>query len=312
MKELKTTVSGIYPKLINSTDTPHLKRSLHKFDQKELTSEELETVIQKNISTAITEMREAGVTIFNDSLIRWTDFFSPFSKSFKGLSQGTLKRVFDTNTLQRKPKVTDSIEWQENTATSDLAYAKSLLQEGEGIKATIPGPFTFFDAVDNTYYEKKEDLINDLAKALNSQIKEYEKLGADFIEIYDPILSFGRENLEVYKIFLNDIKTPVILGGFYGTPQGENLNQISDLISGFTIDAASSDVIPDLNKKIIQIGIFDARTTARDDQSLCQQKVEKIMNKFPDSEVFLALNNSPEFLPRENAKSKIKALSSLI
>jgi len=313
--KIRTTTCGIYPKLIESEGVPHLKRSLHRFDEGQISSEELEEVIQKNIRAALEEMREAGVTVFNDALVRWTDFFAPFSQSFSGISPGTLKRIFDTNTLQRKPKISGKISWAENNATKDFTYAHSLLQEGEEIKASIPGPFTFADASDNEFYENKTELLSDLSEALNRQILEYEKSGADFIEVYDPVLAFSiyPNAKETYETLLQGVSKPVILGSFYGTVRDENLKLLESLLSGFSLDLVSKENLPRLEKaEVVQVGIFDARNTLEDDIQSCQDKLNSVTKAFPNARTLLALNNSPEFLPRKNAREKISALSSLV
>lgn len=320
MSKIKTTIGGIYPKLVISPEAPRLKRSLHKFDKGDITKDDLETALKKNTAQIIKEQRAAGINVIEDGQIRWEDFYSPFAAGYTGIKRGVLKRIFDTNTLQRKPLIEGEIGYMPTTAQSDLAYAKSLLEEGEELKAILPGPFSFSEDAEDQYYENFEARVAAIAKALNNSFLAAEKAGADYIEIYDPYLYFNSYNAEllkkVYEILLAGIsKTQVILGSFYGTPKKENLAALENTaLAGFSLDLINSPrSLDDLSKepKILQLGILDARNTGADDLAKAKEQIQKAQEKFEGSEILLSLNNSPEFLPRKNAIDKMKALSEL-
>jgi len=341
---IKTTISGGYPKLIDSKEVPHLKRSLHKFDKGSITKEDLEEVLRQNTNQIIKEQREAGINIFNDGLIRWEDFYSPFASSWEGVERGTLKRIFDTNTLQRKPIITQEIAHKKTHAISDVLYADSQL-EGvfsfsglvskiksflsnnpasikEEIKATLPGPFSFSEDCDDHYYSSREERINAIAKALNQTLLNYQESGIKYVEIYDPYLHFKiYDDALVEKTYstllagLSDIK--VMLGSFYGTPQKVNLDSLKKTpLAGFSLDLVNNpeslEYLSDNKPSIIQLGILDARTTARDDIEKAKEQLKKAKETYKDSGIWLSLNNSLEFLPRNSAIEKMKALQTII
>lgn len=318
MAEIKITISGIYPKLIESPDVPHFKRKLHAFDSKKISAEDLEEVVKKNTNQMLKEQREAGVSILGDGMIRWDDFYSPFAKAWTGLKRDTLKRIFDTNTLQRKPRVSEEIKYQESTVVKDAAYALSQLAEGEILKVSLPGPISFAKDCDNEYYNDFNKLTLDIAKALNQALLAYQSAGIQYVEVYDPYLHFEEIDSalleEAYKILLQGVdSTKVIIGCFYGTLLAKNLEEVSKSnISGLSVDLVTDEEslnnLPVNTPGIIQVGLFDARTTASDDLEEAKKRLQKVTEKYPDKEIWISLNNNSEFLPRDRAVRKIGRL----
>lgn len=362
---IKTTISGIYPKLIESKEVPHLKRNLHKFDKGDITRDELGTVFRKNTKQILKEQFDAGINIISEGLIRWEDFYSPFANAWGGVERGTLKRIFNTNTLQRKPVIKGAVEYKKSQVLADAKYAikkiksisssqtivdkvKDCLLDASGekldsftniinktkscftneqcsstdFKAIIPGPISFGEDSDNKYYEGKTELFKSIAKALNQELLALEKEGVKYVEIYDPYLYFGKYNDEllekVYKILLDGVSSiKVILGSFYGTPKKDNIRALKNVpLAGFSLDlvnnSESLDWLTDKTQDIVQLGIFDARTTAQDNIDKAKEQVKKAQELYPESEIWVSLNNSPEFLPRANAIEKMKNLKQII
>jgi len=344
MPQIKTTISGIYPKLIDSKDTPHLKRSLHKFDKGSISKEELEEVLRQNTNQIIREQREAKINVFGDGLIQWEDFYSPFTSAWKGMKRGTLKRIFNTNTLQRKPIIAGEIEHQKTHATPDALYADSQLEgifsitnlvdkiknflqnaptsNPESIKATLPGPFSFSEDCDDKHYNNREERLNAIAKALNQELLSFQESDIKYVEIYDPYLHFINYDSDllnkIYGTLLAGIdNVKVVLGSFYGTPKKENLNALKNTqLSGFSldlvIDPESLEWLSDKTPSIIQLGILDSRTTARDNIEKAKEQLKKAKEIYKNSEIWIGLNNSLEFLPRNSAIEKMSELSKII
>ena len=341
---IKTTISGIYPKLIDSKDVPHLKRSLHKFEKGSISKEDLEEVLRQNTNQIIKEQREAGINIFGDGLIRWEDFYSPFAAACSGIERGTLKRIFDTNTLQRKPVITGEIEHKKSHAILDALYADGQLEgifsfsnlvnkiksflsntslnDAEDIKATLPGPFSFIEDCDDKHYSNRRERIKKIAKALNKELLAYQESGIKYVEIYDPYLHFVKYDAELleknYRRLLAGIDgVKVVLGSFYGTPKKENLDALKNTpLSGFSLDLVNNPeslewLGGDKAPSIIQLGIIDARTTARDNIEKAREQLKKAKELYANSEIWLSLNNSLEFLPRNSAVEKMKILAEI-
>lgn len=318
MSTFQTTLCGIYPKLIEHPAVPHLKRSLHAFDNKEISEDQLEEVIRKNSAQILAEQKAAGITVPADGLIRWEDFYSPFCNSWQGIYRDTLKRIYNTNTLQRHPRVASRINFIPSSASEDAAF---ILKSSDTLKATLPGPFTFASDCEDDFYHDFEKLLGDITSALNKELKAYEKAGVPYVEIYEPALHFNDFNRDIitktYSSLLSDLTNlKVIIGSFYGTVKKTALDIIGNLnIAGFSLDLVKNPESTDWIEKappIIQLGILDARTTAADDLTKAKTQIKAVADRFSNSEIWLSLNNSTEFLPRDRAQNKLAALTHLL
>ena len=72
------------------------------------------------------------------------------------------------------------------------------------LKITIPGPMTITDTIANAFYNSDEQMGEDLADAINIEIKRLVDVGCKYIQIDEPLfarkpknaLNFGIKNLE--------------------------------------------------------------------------------------------------------------------
>ena len=80
------------------------------------------------------------------------------------------------------------------------------------LKITIPGPMTIADTIANTYYKSDEKMGEDLADAINVEIKRLVDVGCKYIQVDEPLfarkpenaLNFGIKNLERCFKDIND------------------------------------------------------------------------------------------------------------
>ncbi|WP_461435817.1 methionine synthase, partial [Methanosphaera sp.] len=88
--------------------------------------------------------------------------------------------------------------------------------EAKGVKGIITGPTTLIhSSIIENFYSNKENAIYDMAKALLVEAKELEKAGACAIQIDEPFISTGAEDINVSKTAVETISEeldiPVIL-----------------------------------------------------------------------------------------------------
>ena len=119
------------------------------------------------------------------------------------------------------PKVMRSGAWEEAVPTITQAispksrflrydwkvaqsYADLAPSGGKPVKITVPGPMTIADTLANKYYGDDLRLIEDLAAALNVEIRDLADAGCTWIQVDEPVfarypekaLAYGIENLE--------------------------------------------------------------------------------------------------------------------
>src|SRR5207302_893399 len=71
---------------------------------------------------------------------------------------------------------------------------------GRPIKATLPGPFTMSQQAQDDYYGDEAALAMDLAAAVNAEVRDLFRAGADVVQIDEPYLQARAEKAAKYAI----------------------------------------------------------------------------------------------------------------
>ncbi|WP_075050486.1 methionine synthase [Ignicoccus islandicus] len=196
-KVLPTTVVGSYPKF------PEAKKALKLYEKGEISEEEFEQLIKEAIRKAVEDQIEAGIDIISDGEQRREDMEVYFAERLEGFVVGNNPedwvRIFD-NVHYRKPIVVGKIAWKGPMTLTDWKYATEFSQ-GRPVKAIITGPYTMADWAFDNYYGDKRELIIDLAKALQKELKILYEAGARFLQVDEPALSTHpyKDDIEIAK-----------------------------------------------------------------------------------------------------------------
>lgn len=209
-----TTVVGSYP--THSFEA-------HTFNEKISESLGLFDSYKKAIIESVTAFVESDIDIICDGQVRG-DMVKIFASKINGFK-------IEDNTSYIKGKITPAAH-PISVKDFNLAFktAKSLNKkfklnaslediynhESKGVKGIITGPTTLIhSSIIENFYSNKENAIYDMAKALLVEAKELEKAGACAIQIDEPFISTGAEDINVSKMAVETISEeldiPVIL-----------------------------------------------------------------------------------------------------
>lgn len=209
-----TTVVGSYP--THSFEA-------HTFNEKISESLGLFDSYKKAIIESVTAFVESDIDIICDGQVRG-DMVKIFASKINGFK-------IEDNTSYIKGKITPAAH-PISVKDFNLAFktAKSLNKkfklnaslediynhEAKGVKGIITGPTTLIhSSIIENFYSNKENAIYDMAKALLVEAKELEKAGACAIQIDEPFISTGAEDINVSKMAVETISEeldiPVIL-----------------------------------------------------------------------------------------------------
>ena len=187
-----TTVIGAYPKpnylkitdwfnASGGTDTQFpTKFYNHEIKQMGSKAEDLFLRATKEI---IHDQEECGLDIITDGEVRRENYIHYHCRHLEGIDFNHLtEKVARTGNYKCwLPTITNKIsaadpflvdEWKSNQTLTD-----------KPIKITIPGPMTITDTIANTYYKSDEELGNDLAIAINTEIKRLVDVGCKYIPV---------------------------------------------------------------------------------------------------------------------------------
>lgn len=310
---LKTTVVGNYPKITEDKTCVDLRQARNRFDQKKITSEQLEQAYQETIKRVIREQEDAGVDLISDGQIRWDDLLTPFAKNIQGMEIGGLLRFFDNNVYYRRPVIKSKLSFREFSVAEEFKFAKA--NSKKEVKPVLVGAFTFAQLSLDEFYHDEEKLVFDIAEILHREAERLEQEGAKIIQIDEPSLCFHPEMLnlvkESLKIITRGLVAQIALYLYFGSIK----RLVPDLFD-FPVDIVGVDVVSKKENldlllgchwaKGIGLGCVDARNTRMEIESELCALFEKVTKKISANNIFISPSCGLEFLPHAEAQKKLK------
>jgi 5-methyltetrahydropteroyltriglutamate--homocysteine methyltransferase len=316
-----TTVVGSYPTHTHDAETfnEKLSDSLGLFDP-----------YKHAMTNAVTNFVNCDIDIICDGQVR-EDMVKIFASKINGFKiadntayiKGKITpaaRGISSKDLQFAYKVAKSLDnrFQLN-ASLDRIYS----HQERGIKGIITGPTTIVHSsiIDNFYSSKKNAII-DLAKALSYEAKELEKSGACAIQIDEPFISTGAEDIEVSKraveYISNRVNIPVILHVC-----GDLNNVLEDLLK-FDVDILDFEFsgmpqnIKTLKKvwhhdcdKQIGIGCLNTKQESVDDEKDVRKTISDVCKIIDKDNLLIDPDCGMRMLDENIAKGKLEVIQSI-
>jgi 5-methyltetrahydropteroyltriglutamate--homocysteine methyltransferase len=316
---LKTTVVGNYPKITEDKTQVNLRLALNKFDEKKITSEELEKAYQETIKRVIKEQEEAGLDILTDGQIRWDDLVTPFAKNIEGFKIGGLLRFFDNNVYYRRPVVKSKLSFKNYSVVEEFKFAQNI--SSKKIKPVIVGAFTLAKLSLDEFYNDEEKLVLDLAEILHKEAMGLDQENAEMIQIDEPSLCYYPDKIDLVekslKIITQGLKAKTALCLYFGS-----IKNLVPKLFDLPVDIIGIDIISkpenfglilDYDKeKEIGLGCVDARNTKMETESELLAIFEKVTQKIPSHKIYISPSCGLEFLPHADALKKLKNMVAVV
>jgi 5-methyltetrahydropteroyltriglutamate--homocysteine methyltransferase len=210
---LLTTTIGAYPKpeyvlvpdwfreesttVRNPTEAYEEYLSTRKIDMKDLLDQATREVVREQV--------QIGIDIPTDGEIRRENYIHYHCRHLGGIDFGRLTRkvMRSGSWVVAVPTIVGAIQARDgNFLFRDWEVAQRVTDQP--VKITVPGPLTITDSVADAYYGDEKKLGQDLAEALNKEIRTLAEAGCEWIQIDEPVfarepekaLGYGVENLE--------------------------------------------------------------------------------------------------------------------
>jgi len=145
---------------------------------------------QDDATTVAIHLQErAGMMIVTDGEQRRRHYISHFCEGLPAFDYGRLvdKKTRGGKYTARVPTIVDKVRWTRPILLRDLAF--TLTHAGWPVKITLPGPMTIADTAFGQAYADEEELIMDLAAAVNEEAKALCQLQPGIIQIDEPAFS---------------------------------------------------------------------------------------------------------------------------
>ena len=274
---------------------------------------------------AIRAQEEAGLDIITDGEIRRESYSNRFATALEGVDIDNPGSALDRSGHPNPvPRVVGKIRRKHPVEVQDLLFLKKHTQKQ--VKITLPGPFTMLQQAQNDFYKSEEEAAMAYAAAVNEEIKDLFKAGADIVQIDEPYMQARPEKARQYGLKalnralegVNGTTAVHICFGYaaiiHARPEGYSFlpefagcscKQVSIETAQSNLDCS---VLTSLSSKKIMVGCIDLSDMAIETPQKVVERLKKALQHVKPENVIVAPDCGMKYLPREVAYGKLKAM----
>jgi 5-methyltetrahydropteroyltriglutamate--homocysteine methyltransferase len=325
---LPTTVVGSYPQprwLIDRAKLGGKVPRVREPDLWRIPEPYLEEAQDDATVLAIRDMERAGIDIITDGEMRRESYSNRFATALEGID---IERP--GSTINRSgvpipvPRVAAPIRRRGAVEVRDVEFLRK--HTSRKIKITLPGPFTMAQQAQDDYYKDEEALALAFAAAVNEELRDLKRAGADVLQLDEPWLQARPERAVRYGVkainrALQGIPGPTIVHLCFGyaaavkdKPTGYSfLPQLeATSASQISIEAAQPrldlGVLKELSKTVM-VGVIDLGTETIESPDEVASRIRAALEHVPAERLVVAPDCGMKYLAREAAFGKLKALA---
>jgi len=223
------------------------------------------------------------------------------------------------------PRVTGPIRRRHPVEVGDVEFLRATTRRT--VKITVPGPFTMAQQAQNDYYTSTEDLALGYAEAVNEEVADLFRAGADIVQLDEPYLQARPDEARRYGVRVINRALEGITGttavhlcfGYaaiiHERPAGYSfLPELAacraDQISIETAQSGlDTSVLATLDGKTIILGVLDLNDMTVESPETVLARVERALPYVPAERVVLAPDCGMKYLPRDVAFGKLTAMT---
>ncbi|MEM3515559.1 MAG: methionine synthase [Saccharolobus sp.] len=307
---LPTTVIGSYPR------PKWLKEAIRLYHAGKVNEEDLQEAFNDAVVAVINDHYKAGVDVPTDGEVRRDEMVEFFAERIKGFKFYGPVRVWGT-AYYRKPSVVSKIEYNKPLLVDEFKFASSVSYT-ENLKITITGPYTIAEWSYNEYYKNKRDLVFDLAKVINQEIRNLVEAGAKIIQIDEPALHTRKEDVKWAIDAINEavkgINAKLIMHICYGDYSlvAPYLNEIKVDQINFALKIYDYKPLELFKKygydKEIGAGVIDVHNKRVETPEEVAKDINRILDYFTPEKVWINPDCGLKLLSRKIAFQKLLAM----
>jgi 5-methyltetrahydropteroyltriglutamate--homocysteine methyltransferase len=329
-KLLPTTVVGSYPQPDWLVKREMLSKSVPRvrMDIWRVAEPWLEQAQDDATLIAIRDMERAGIDIITDGEMRRESYSNRFATSLDGIdtkSPGMVRARTGHETPV--PRVVGRIHRKEPVEVRDMEFLRR--NTDRVAKITLPGPFTMAQQALNDFYKDHDEMVMDYAAAVNAEVLDLQKAGADVIQLDEPWLrndpgAAKRIAVKAINRALEGVTVTTVVHlcfGYAALVAGEHKStgySFLPELAGCTaqqisIEAAQPKldlgVLKDLAPKTVMLGVIDLANLKPETPEIVAERIRAGLKFLPPERLVLAPDCGMKYLPRGLAFQKLKALA---
>ena len=274
---------------------------------------------------AVQDMERAGVDVITDGEMRRESYSNRFATALDGVDLERPGVALDrTGHENPVPRVVGPIRRRGPVEVRDVEFLHSITERR--IKITVPGPFTMTQQAQDDHYGDPRQLALGYAEAVNEELRDLKRVGADVVQIDEPYLQARPEAAREYAIeainrALDGIDGDTVLHTCFGyahivhdRPSGYPfLRELNDCsATHLSLEAAQPnldpDVLRDVSDKTIVLGVLDLGSSDAESPEVVAARIRKALGVLPPERLLVAPDCGMKYLPRERAFRKLQAM----
>ena len=276
---------------------------------------------------AIREMELAGIDTITDGEIRRESYSNRFATALDGVDADNPATIHTLGGEPRVvPRIVGPVRWREPVEVADVEFLRA--HTDRATKITLPGPFTMAQQASNEAYSDPDELVMDLAAAVNAEARALEAAGADVIQLDEPWLRNDPEAARRIAVAAIDralaglsATRAVHLCFGYAALMGAKdrnrydfLGELSDSVADqVSIEAAQPRLdlsqLSDLSPKVVVLGVLDLGDELVETPEQVADRIRVALAYVPADRLVPAPDCGMKYLPRGRAFAKLQALS---
>ena len=329
-KRLQTTVVGSYPqpdwlvrRELFSKTVPRVRMDIWRVAEPWLEQAQDDATV-----LAIRDMERAGIDIITDGEIRRESYSNRFATALEGIDTKT-PGLLKTRTGHETPvpRVIGRIRRTHAVEVRDMQFLRR--NTDHRAKITLPGPFTMAQQAINEFYNDHDEMVMDYAAAVNAEVRDLEKAGADVIQLDEPWLrndpgAAKRIAVKAINRALKGVKATTVVHLCFGyaalvsgAQKSTGYSFLAELANctaqQISIEAAQPKldlgVLKDLAPKTIMLGVIDLADMTPETPQTVAARIRAALAFLPPERLVPAPDCGMKYLPRETAFQKLKALA---
>jgi len=328
---LPTTVVGSYPQPDWLVDRAMLSKSVPRTRMTEMwriSEPHLEEAQDDATIVAIRDMERAGIDIVTDGEIRRESYSNRFATALEGIDIDNpaiiTSRYGDPTPV---PRVVGKIRRSRPVELRDMQFLRR--NTDRAAKITLPGPFTMGQQAKNEFYADDEETAMAFAAAVNEEVLELEKAGADVIQLDEPWVRNNPTLAKKYAVkainrALQGLTIPTVIHvcfGYAAVVAGSNkpagysfLAELADSSAEqISIEAAQPKldlgVLKDLSSKKIMLGVLDLSSMDVETPAVVADRIRQGLKYVAAERLVPAPDCGMKYMPRHIAFGKLKAMA---
>jgi 5-methyltetrahydropteroyltriglutamate--homocysteine methyltransferase len=275
---------------------------------------------------AIRDQERADIDILTDGEMRRESYSNRFATALEGVNIDNPGKALDRSGHPNPvPRVDGKVRRKHAVEVRDVAFLRA--NTDRPIKITVPGPFTMSQQAQNDYYDSDAELAMDYADAINAEIKDLFKAGADIVQMDEPYMQARPEAAREYGVeavtrALEGVDGETALHICFGyaaiiheRPEGYSfLTELAKTpVKQISIETAQSKldcaVLKDLPDKRIILGVIDLSDMNVETPEIVAERIKRAFPYCPPERITVAPDCGMKYLPRDVAYGKLKAMA---